>query len=68
MKRDHQKVMVLRMIKRSHGLAKDFEIKWVKISPARTDSYVETIDCFFVRKEDQFRAVALPDKGKSFVE
>ncbi|MBW1668828.1 MAG: hypothetical protein JRJ66_12400 [Deltaproteobacteria bacterium] len=56
------------MIKRSHGLAKDFEIKWVKISPARTDSYVETIDCFFVRKEDQFRAVALPDKGKSFVE
>jgi len=60
--------MVLRMIKRSHGLAKDFEIKWVKISPARTDSYVETIDCFFVRKEDQFRAVALPDKGKSFVE
>ena len=54
----------MRMIKRSHGLARDFEVKWVKVSPAKTDFYLEIVDYFFNKKELHLRAVVIPDKGK----
>jgi len=54
----------LRAIKIRHGLAKNFEIKWVKISPSKIDFYLEIADYFFDAEELHFRAVVIPDKGK----
>lgn len=54
----------LRDIKSRHGLARDFEIKWVKISPSKIDFYLEIADFFFDTEKLHFRTVVIPDKEK----
>lgn len=54
----------LRDIKSRHGLARDFEIKWVKISPSKIDFYLEIADFFFDTEKLHFRAAVIPDKEK----
>jgi len=53
----------IREIKIKHGLPKNFEIKWKKISPALVDFYMDLLDFFFDDDDLHFRAV-VADKEK----
>lgn len=54
----------IREIKAAHGLKKDFEIKWTKISPAKLDFYLNVVDYFFDNDDLHFRCLVIPDKTK----
>jgi len=54
----------LRSIKERHGLARDFEMKWIKISPAKLEFYREVVDYFFDETALRFRALIIADKTK----
>jgi len=53
----------IREIKAKHGLATDFEIKWVKVSPGQLPFYREVLDYFFDDDALHFRALIVPDKS-----
>ncbi len=53
----------LREIKQQHGLPPNFEIKWVKVSPAKLHFYRDVIDYFFDDGDLHFRALIVPDKS-----
>jgi len=53
----------LREIKRKHELPIAFEMKWVKVSPARLDYYTDVLDYFFDDDDLHFRALIVPDKN-----
>lgn len=52
----------LREIKQKHGLAPDFEVKWIKVSPAKKDLYLDLVDYFFDDDDLHFRGLIIPDK------
>lgn len=54
----------LRDIKARHGMKPKFEIKWAKVSPAKTEFYLDAIDYFFSERNLHFRALIVPDKSK----
>jgi len=54
----------VREIKVDHGLSPDFEIKWVKVSPAKVQFYLDVMDYFFDDDDLHFRALIAPDKSK----
>jgi hypothetical protein len=54
----------IREIKVKYKLAKDFEIKWTKVSPAKQDFYMELLDYFLDNENLHFRALVVPDKTK----
>lgn len=54
--------MRVRDIRQLHGLAKDFEIKWTKVSPAKLAFYQAVIDYFLDDDHLHFRGVVIPDK------
>ncbi|MCL4783425.1 MAG: DUF3800 domain-containing protein [Bryobacterales bacterium] len=54
----------IKEIKARHGLAALTEVKWVKISPAKTRLYLDLIDYFFDDDDLHFRALVVPDKSK----
>jgi len=47
----------LRDIKIKHGLSANFELKWSKVSPAKTDMYLDFINYFFDNDDLHFRAL-----------
>jgi hypothetical protein len=49
-------------LKIKHGLAHDFEIKWTKVSPGKTQFYLELVDYFFDTSALHFRGVVIPNK------
>ena len=51
-------------IKTSHGLSKTFELKWVKVSPAKVDFYLDVLEYFFDCTDLRFRGVVIPDKSR----
>jgi hypothetical protein len=51
-------------IKERHGLDRQTEIKWTKVSPAKTDLYLDLIDYFFDNQLLTFRAIIIKDKRK----
>lgn len=53
----------IRQIKRQHGLADEFEIKWQKVSPAKSAFYIDLVDYFFATTSLRFRALIVPDKS-----
>ena len=53
----------LRAIKKKHGFAPDFEVKWTKVSQAKLAFYQEWIDYFFDDNDLHFRALVVPDKS-----
>jgi len=55
--------IALRNIKRSYGLADNFEIKWTKVSPAKLDFYRAVLDFFFRNDDLHFRGLVVPDKS-----
>lgn len=61
-----QRAMLARRIKAlkaAHNIPVTLEIKWVKVSPARLQFYLELIDLFFNTPQLSFRAVVVPDKS-----
>lgn len=54
----------IREIKQRHGLSPSFEIKWVKVSPAKLFFYRDLVDYFFDDDDLHFRALIIPDKSK----
>ncbi len=53
----------IREIKIRHSLSPKFEIKWIKVSPAKRAFYIEILDYFF-NHDLHFRALVVPDKSK----
>jgi len=53
----------IREIKGQHGLSPKFEIKWVKVSPAQAQLYLDVMDYFFGEEDLHFRALIVPDKS-----
>ena len=53
----------VRQLKAVHGLSRQFEIKWTKVSPAKADFYAAVVDLFFSTPELHFRGVVIPDKS-----
>ena len=53
----------LRAIKKNHGLSKDFEVKWKKVSPGKVEFYSEIINYFFKQDDLFFRGLLVPDKS-----
>lgn len=49
-------------LKSKHGIGPHVEVKWVKVSPAKIEFYLELVDLFFESNELTFRAVIIPDK------
>ena len=52
----------IRRLKTKHGLKSDFEAKWVKVSPAKADFYLELVDLFITDSQLSFRGIVVPDK------
>lgn len=53
----------LRDLKEQHGLARDFEMKWTKVSGGKTDYYEAVVEYFFDDPDLHFRALVVPDKS-----
>lgn len=53
----------VRQLKTAHGLSRQFEIKWTKVSPAKLGFYEAVVDLFFSTPELHFRGVVIPDKS-----
>jgi hypothetical protein len=64
LERTRQISVRIREIKVDHGLPPGFEIKWVKVSPAKVQFYVDVMDYFFDDDDLHFRALIAPDKSK----
>ena len=64
LERTHDLSEGLRQIKSKHGLARDFEVKWTKVSPGKADFYLELVSYFFENDGLHFRALIVPDKSK----
>jgi len=54
----------IREIKAKHGLPPGFEMKWVKVSPAKVQFYLDVVDYFFDDDDLHFRVLIVPDKSK----
>ena len=54
----------IREIKKAYGLSPFFEIKWIKVSPAKHSFYLDLLDYFFRNDDLHFRALIVPDKTK----
>jgi hypothetical protein len=53
----------VRALKAEHGLARDFEAKWSKVSPAKAAFYLALIDLFLDDERLRFRGLVVPDKS-----
>ena len=54
----------LREIKQKHDLARDFEVKWTKVSPAKQALYMDLLDYFFDDDDLHFRALIVTNKNE----
>jgi hypothetical protein len=54
----------IREIKDRHGLSKNYEVKWTKISAAKEQFFIDLVDYFFDNDELHFRALIVPDKSR----
>jgi len=54
----------LRRLKERHGLARSFEVKWTKVSPAKLDFYRQWMQYFFAVTDLHFRVLIVPNKEK----
>ncbi len=54
----------IRAIKKQHGLAENYEVKWNRVSQGKLDFYKELVMYFFRNPHLHFRALIVPDKSK----
>ncbi|WP_129628741.1 DUF3800 domain-containing protein [Candidatus Oscillochloris fontis] len=52
----------IREISERNGMSPNFEIKWGKVSSAKTQFYLDLVDYFFDDDDLHFRALVIPDK------
>lgn len=50
----------IREIKKLHHLNPNFEIKWTKVSPSKSQFYIDIIDYFFNNSDLKFRGLIAP--------
>lgn len=53
----------IRSLKEAHGLARDFEVKWTKVSPAKLAFYLDVLRVFLQEEGIMFRGLLVPDKS-----
>lgn len=53
----------IREIKQKHGLGRDYEIKWTKVSPSKFAFYKDIVDYFFDDDDLHLRGLVVPDKS-----
>ncbi|PIU74944.1 MAG: DUF3800 domain-containing protein [Candidatus Portnoybacteria bacterium CG06_land_8_20_14_3_00_39_12] len=53
----------IKEIKERHKLGDSFEIKWIKVSPAKLDFYIDIIDYFFDDDDLHFRCLVASKEG-----
>jgi hypothetical protein len=53
----------IREIKIKNGLSRYFEAKWIKVSQAKLQFYLDLVDYFFDNDDLHFRGVLIPDKS-----
>ena len=63
LEKSYEAAVRIREIQAKHGLAREFEIKWVKVSPAKLQFYLDVMDYFFDDDDLHFRALIMPDKS-----
>jgi len=54
----------IREIKQEYDFSSGFEMKWTKISAARSEFYLRMVDYFFDTADLHFRCLVIPDKSK----
>ena len=54
----------LREIKEKHGLSKNFELKWNKVSMGQLPYYMDVVNYFFENSDLHFRVLVVPDKSE----
>jgi len=54
----------IRDIKKTHGLNKHQEFKWVKVSGNKKDFYLDLVEYFFSCPDLHFRGLFIPDKSE----
>ena len=64
LERSHEISEHLRQLKQRNALARNFEVKWTKVSPAKVDFYLGWMSFFFACPDLHFRALIVPDKSK----
>jgi len=62
LEKGRETAQAVRAIKEKHGLGKDFEVKWTKVSPGKIDFYIDLVDYFFAEPDLHFRALIVADK------
>ena len=50
-------------IKEAHGIKREAEVKWTKISPCNKRLYMDIVEYFFGNEDLHFRGLVIPDKG-----
>jgi len=60
----HAVAAAIRALKARHSLARNFEAKWSKVSPAKAAFYLALIDLFLADNRLRFRGLVVPDKSK----
>ena len=53
----------IRELKVKNGLSHYFETKWIKVSNAKLQFYLDLVDCFLDNDDLHFRGVLIPDKS-----
>lgn len=53
----------LREIRERHGLATNYEVKWVRVSPGKLQFYLDLVDYFFDDDDLHFRAYVAKKEG-----
>jgi hypothetical protein len=53
----------IREIKAKHRIGPNSEVKWKRVSPSKTDLYLDLIDYFFDDDDLCFRGLVVPDKS-----
>jgi len=64
LERVHELSEQLRVLKEQHGLSRQMEVKWTKVSPGKVDFYLALVDFFFKQDALRFRALVVPNKAK----
>lgn len=64
LEKTHELASHLRELKARHGLSKEFEVKWTKVSAAKQQFYLDLMDYFFADDDLHFRALIVSDKSK----
>ncbi len=56
--------LAIRVLKLKHGLRRNFESKWTKVSASKVGFYLDLVDLFFDDRDLHFRGVLVADKSK----